>query len=45
LGGVRVWIKWNHATTLPNPSLEAVDDLERVGPNTFPRFDPSDGTS
>ena len=32
-GGVRAWIKWDHATTLPNPSLEAVDELERVRPN------------
>ncbi len=27
----RVWIKWSHPTTLPNPSLEYADDLERVG--------------
>ena len=29
-GASRAWVKWNHATTLPNPSLETVDDLERV---------------
>jgi hypothetical protein len=29
-GASRAWVKWNHATTLPNPSLEAVDDLELV---------------
>ena len=29
-GGSRAWIKWNHPNTLPNPSLEAVDDLEIV---------------
>jgi hypothetical protein len=25
-----VWVKWSHPDTLPNPSLEAVDDLELV---------------
>ena len=30
-GTVRAWVKWNHANTLPNPSLEAVDELELVG--------------
>ena len=29
-GASRVWIRWSHPTTLPNPSLEAVDDLELV---------------
>jgi hypothetical protein len=29
-GASRVWVKWNHPTTLPNPSLEAVDDLELI---------------
>ena len=29
-GASRVWIKWSHPTTLPNPSLESVDDLELV---------------
>lgn len=29
-GGSRAWIRWNHATTLPNPSLEPVDDLELI---------------
>jgi hypothetical protein len=27
-GASRAWIKWSHPTTLPNPSLEPVDDLE-----------------
>lgn len=31
-GASRVWIKWSHPSTLPNPSLEVVDDLERIGP-------------
>jgi hypothetical protein len=26
----QVWIKWDHASTLPNPSAEYVDDLELV---------------
>jgi hypothetical protein len=30
-GGVRVWVQWDHATTLPNPSLELIDELERLG--------------
>jgi len=30
-GASRAWIKWSHPNTLPNPSLEAVDD-ERGGP-------------
>jgi hypothetical protein len=29
-GAKRAWIKWDHPNTLPNPSLEIVDDLERV---------------
>ena len=29
-GASRVWIRWNHPDTLPNPSLEPVDDLELV---------------
>lgn len=29
-GGSRAWIRWTHPNTLPNPSLEAVDDLELV---------------
>lgn len=29
-GASRAWVRWNHATTLPNPSLETVDDLELV---------------
>jgi hypothetical protein len=27
-GASRAWIKWSHPNTLPNPSLEPVDDLE-----------------
>jgi hypothetical protein len=29
-GASCAWIHWNHPTTLPNPSLEPVDELERV---------------
>jgi hypothetical protein len=29
-GSSRAWIKWNHPTTLPNPSLETIDDVELV---------------
>jgi hypothetical protein len=29
-GAPRVWVKWSHPNTLPNPSLEASDDLEVV---------------
>ena len=29
-GASRAWIKWSHPNTLPNPSLESVDDLELV---------------
>ena len=29
-GASRAWIKWDHPSTLPNPSLETVDDLDRV---------------
>ena len=29
-GASRVWVKWNHQTTLPNPSRVTVDDLELV---------------
>jgi hypothetical protein len=29
-GASRAWVKWNHATTLPNPSLETVDQLELI---------------
>jgi len=25
-----VWVKWDHPHTLPNPSLESADSLERV---------------
>lgn len=26
----QVWVKWDHADTLPNPSLEATETLELV---------------
>ena len=26
----RVWVKWDHPSTLPNPSLEGSDDLTLV---------------
>ena len=29
-GSSRAWVKWDHPTTLPNPSLESVDDIEQV---------------
>jgi hypothetical protein len=29
-GASRAWIKWSHPTTLPNPSLETVDELELI---------------
>jgi hypothetical protein len=29
-GMPRVWVKWEHPDTLPNPSLELVADLEVV---------------
>ena len=29
-GTSRAWVKWDHADTLPNPSLELVDELELV---------------
>jgi hypothetical protein len=29
-GAARVWVRWSHPTTLPNPSREPVDDLEIV---------------
>jgi len=29
-GASCVWVKWQHPTTLPNPSRETVDDLVRV---------------
>lgn len=28
--GREVWVRWDHSTTLPNPSREAADDLELV---------------
>jgi hypothetical protein len=29
-GAPRAWIKWTHPTTLPNPSLEPLDELELI---------------
>ena len=29
-GASCVWVKWQHPTTLPNPSREAIDDLETI---------------
>ena len=29
-GASRVWVRWTHPDTLPNPSLETVDDLEQL---------------
>jgi hypothetical protein len=29
-GASRAWIRWHHPTTLPNPSLETIDDVELV---------------
>ena len=29
-GASRAWIRWDHPTTLPNPSLETLDDVELV---------------
>lgn len=26
----QVWVKWDHSDTLPNPSLEATENLELV---------------
>jgi hypothetical protein len=37
-GTARAWIKWSHPTTLPNPSLEHVDDLELVDGNGLAEF-------
>jgi hypothetical protein len=28
--GQEVWVQWDHANTLPNPSREAADDLKVV---------------
>jgi hypothetical protein len=45
----RVWVKWDHPDTLPNPSLEVTDDLELVRqsaqPLTVPPHSPSAGLS
>jgi hypothetical protein len=32
-GASRVWVRWRHSTTLPNPSLEPVNDLEKATPD------------
>jgi hypothetical protein len=29
-GASRAWVRWSHPDTLPNPSLETVDDLEQL---------------
>jgi hypothetical protein len=37
-GAPRAWVRWSHPTTLPNPSLETVDELELIegdGPRTL----------
>lgn len=33
-GASRAWIHWEHPTTLPNPSLETIDDVELVESTT-----------
>jgi hypothetical protein len=33
-GASRAWIQWDHPTTLPNPSLETLDDVELVESDT-----------
>ncbi len=33
-GMARVWVRWEHPNTLPNPSLELVDDLEVIARST-----------
>jgi hypothetical protein len=38
--GVRLlWVKWLHPTTMPNPSLELEDQLDRVVPEDARRSD------
>ena len=32
----RVWVKWDHPDTLPNPSLENADSLEAVRGTSSP---------
>ena len=45
-GASRAWIRWNHPDTLPNPSLEPVDDLELVQtPGGTPGAPPANGAS
>jgi hypothetical protein len=29
-GAPRAWVRWSHPTTLPNPSLEMVDEIELI---------------
>ena len=36
IGTSRVWVKWDHPGTLPNPSRETVDSLELVRPPDAP---------
>jgi hypothetical protein len=33
-GTSRAWIRWDHPTTLPNPSLETIADVELVENHT-----------
>jgi hypothetical protein len=33
IGRSRVWVRWDHANTLPNPSLEVIDTLELAVPS------------
>ena len=42
-GASRAWIKWNHPTTLPNPSLETVDDVELVADEPSETASPVNG--
>jgi hypothetical protein len=32
----QVWVKWDHADTFPNPSLESADSLEAVKGTSSP---------
>jgi hypothetical protein len=34
-GASCVWVRWNHPTTLPNPSREPLADLELVEDTAF----------
>jgi hypothetical protein len=39
-GAARAWIRWDHRETLPNPSLEPIDDLEVIDAGTTPAAGP-----